>query len=246
MDNNGEVQNASYSAERLESLKKIVEQRYEPNISKGKRYCILVDNEIVVGTTTDPAKFDDYFDFVEPHTRSVEVRLFFGTSPNHNKHIFRCTPNNGLSGIEQHSKIEEERQRWKLEQDLGSYKRKARKYKRRLAKATSMLEEANTENEELQGNNDIKNIVVQALSFMRSGKKSDDDSPLHGSPNQPQSEVEIEGITQESEVSDAALRFDALMSEYEVTNPKGVLKMMEVLIKRPDIQKVVFEMIKKK
>ena len=237
----GHVRYADYSLERVMALKKIVDisSRSEQG---GKRYAILVEEEMVVPITDIPSEFDGYLQFVEAFTTQIEVRMFFGTSPHHNKHIFR-TDHHGLSGVNADKQSAEERKVWDLEMSAKKYKKKARKYKGKLQAISMELEELASENQELNDKTSTKAILTEIVAGIRSGGIPK--ASVGNRSNEPHSEVEIEGIDDAPEVSDTALKFDQLMNEFKIKNANNVLKMVNILLQNPDLQKTVVQRAKR-
>lgn len=241
----GNVRYAEYSVDRMMGLKKIIEGLYDHENQRGKRYAILVDQEIVIGITEDPNLFDKFLEFIDFHTTQVEVRLYYGTSPHHNKHIFRC-PQNTLSGVNPSLNSEDEKKVWQLEHELKAYKKKAAKFKVRWQEAEEELEKTTAERDELRELTDMKSMVLEGFKFLK-GDNSSKESQLQGTINEAHSEVEIEGINDtKPEVSKAGRLFDKLMQKHRVNNPIDVLEIIEGIITRPDIREKISEMANQK
>lgn len=56
-------------------------------------YAIKVDNEFCVSKTSNSNYFDDYKEFIDGTTESIEVVMYFGNSNNCNRHIFYLKEN---------------------------------------------------------------------------------------------------------------------------------------------------------
>ena len=232
----GNVRYSDYSLERVMALKRIVERN--SHNQKHKRYSILVDEEMVVAITSDPQEFEDYLQFVESFTTQIEVRLYFGNSPHHNKHIFR-TDHHGLSGVNLSTKAAEDKKLWELEINAKKYKKKAQKYRRKLEAVSQELEELAFENQELADKTSTKNILTEIIAGIKSGGLSK--GMESQGVNQPVGEVEIEGLDEDAGASETALKFDQLMQEFKITNSKTVLRMVSTLVQYPDLQKIVLQ-----
>lgn len=238
----GKVKYKEYSVEKVMSLKKIIAKW---NGSKPKRYAILVDDEMVVEPTTDLGLFDTFLGFIEPHTTEVQVRLYFGSSPHHNKHSFRL-PSHELSGIGQQLKSDDEKRLWELERDTVEQKRKIKKFKSAIQLLETENDSLREQVTDLSGKVDTKTIITESIEKfapLLTGRAPQSPTQLQGA-NEPIGEVEIEGLDDEPQVSRIALAFDRLMIEYKVSNPKDVLKMNAIILKRKDLQEQIFNLIK--
>ena len=93
----GKVYREVYHPERIERLKSIISD-FERQGSK-KYYSILVDGETVVAKSFNANNFDNYKKYLLSNTQNIEVRMYFGTSPSSNRHIFQTaqTPLGGLN-----------------------------------------------------------------------------------------------------------------------------------------------------
>lgn len=132
----GKTMEEPYSDVRIERFKYLVRDAYQ----KGQRryFSIIVDNEVVVPKTHDFKQYDFYKRYVYGHTKVVEVRMYFGKSPNFNRYIFRQqkaslsgVPDNNVNTIVKEA-IEKERARNKvewLERELSRKNKKLKQYK---------------------------------------------------------------------------------------------------------------------
>lgn len=139
---------------RIQRLHTIVED-YQKQGRK-KRYCILVDGEIVVPITSDPAHFDNYERYMLPSTRTVEVRMYFGASPKHNSHKFKASFS-GLNGHENtnvndriEKAIEQNNQKHFIEKLQDRLKRKNKRIQELEDSCADLEEELEVSNEKIK------------------------------------------------------------------------------------------------
>ena len=92
----GKVYTEPFDQQRIDRLKQIVFDFFKQG--EQKRYGILVDGEMVVPINADSRKFDGYKKYIEGHTKSVEVRMYFGESPTCNRYIFH-TGEQAINGV---------------------------------------------------------------------------------------------------------------------------------------------------
>lgn len=121
-----------YTPERIERLKSIIRDFQQQG--NGRRYCILVDGEMVVPVNTDENNFDNYQRYINAHTETVEVRMFFGKSPNCNRHVFHTKPTslNGTPEKDIEQRIKEALQKQKMETQMSLLKRELKRKNKKL------------------------------------------------------------------------------------------------------------------
>lgn len=239
----GKIRYAEYGVEKMMGIKKLIARHTG---TKPKRYSILVDDEMVVEITTDIDRFDEYLAFVDAHTSEIEVRLYFGNSPHHNKRIFTFPPA-GLSGLDQPAVIGD-RKLWELERNAEENKKKIKKYKRLCQEQQEEIEELKEQIEELSDRADTRGMIESGLTkvaaIFSKGKDQNNTNQLKGN-NEVKGEVKIEGIDEES-TSSVAQDFDKLMKEFNVQNPNAVIKMNAIILENPQLQQQIYQLINKK
>ncbi len=239
--NGSSLFNEPYSLEGIERLKSMIKTFEAQN--REKFYSILVDNEVVVERNPHFEQFDDFKPFVNEHTRTVEVRLYIGSSPNCNRHVFHKSETTlkgavsaGLQSVDLQTEIAKalaEQQRvYKLKQTQEKLRKKdkrIRKLKQQLADSTTGLE----------GIQDIAGKAVQLAGIFKKG-----DAPqLSGAqPSEPTVTIEAEPL------SPAAARLGEQLEELTESGLARVVDLLDLMKKHPKIdpEKLIKQELKNK
>lgn len=230
--NGGKVFHESYSEDRLNALKRLLEKLQSQQ--RKKRYSILVDGEMIVHNSYEPEQFDDYLDYVEPHTNTVEVRMYFGDSPNGNRYLFHLKerPTNGLNGFKGGKEnvndlIAEALEKQSMESELVQLRRKYKKTKRRLKEAEQLLEEKQV---------DVKDLLSHGMQLYGAFQgKPPVPNTVQGLPT---TEVEIE-----PELSEADEFFRDLKEQLGEEKLINALKIWKIFAKHPEMRSEFLEII---
>ena len=225
--NGGKVHNDPYSKERMEAIKRIV-AKYG-NQGRKKRFSISVDSELIVPVTTDIDLFDDYLDFIDSHTRNIEVRLYFGDSPNANRYIFYLQES-ALDGfktkqnedVNVDKKIEEALQKQSLETQVVLLEKKVKRLKRKVRSYEEQLGTKST---------DVKELLSQGLQLYGEFKGKTPPTtttPVHGLPI---AEVELE-----AELSESDQFYQELKDNYGEERLEKALHIWEIFTKHPELK----------
>lgn len=231
--NGGKVFNESYSKERLDAIKRLVSNFYEQG--RKKKYSISVDGELIVPCTNDPSTFDEYMDFIEPHTQNVEVRLYFGNSPNSNRYIFHLKEY-ALNGIHEKTEDVETRiasalERQSLLTEVEYLRRKVKKLKLKLGETEEQLGDKQV---------DVKDLLSQAMQLYGhfNNKTPPISNPIQGIA---ESEVEIE-----AELSVTDKFYQELKDEYGEDKLERAIKTWEVFAKYPELRQEFYAVVNSK
>lgn len=232
--NGGKVFHEPYSEDRLSALKRLLEKLQIQQ--RRKRYSILVDGEMIVHNSYDPTLFDDYLDYVEPHTNTVEVRFYFGDSPNANRYVFHLKEQSthGLNGLKGgkpenvNDLIAEALEKQSIESELILLRKKYKKTKRRLKEAEQLLEEKQV---------DVKDLLSQGMQLYGAFQgKNPVANTVQGLP--PISDVEIE-----PELSEADEFYEELKDQLGEEKLIGALKTWKIFAKHPEMRSQFLEII---
>jgi hypothetical protein len=232
----GKVYTESFDQQRIDRLKNIVLDFYTQG--EQKRYGILVDGEMVVPINTDSRKFDRYKKYIEGHTKSIEVRMYFGESPTCNRYIFHTneTAINGVStqGVEERIKEALEKQQTEIE-----LQRLQEELKRKNKKLKAYKElEAELKEKKI----DIKELLKEGIQLFGEFKKIKEPSgtPLQGVK---QSEVEVEIQTEKTKTDK---HYTGMKEKYGEENMLRALGTWEVFIKNPQLKEEFKQIINQK
>jgi FtsZ-binding cell division protein ZapB len=128
-------------------------------------YEILVDGFKAVRRTNDPDMFTMFENFVTADTRSIEVLLFTGTSNNNEKRIFYFGDapkerEEGLSGIDVKSMVDEEVNRKLLAKEFDDLKKENNNLKQHVADLESEVDELEKHNARLEARQSPLNGIL--------------------------------------------------------------------------------------
>ncbi len=237
--NGGKVHNEPFSKDRMESIKRIVANY--ANQGRKKRFSISVDSELIVPSTTDIDMFDDYLDFIDSHTRNIEVRLYFGDSPNANRYLFYLKEP-ALDGFNKEKerfqeegdvdkKIEDALVKQSLETEVVLLRKKVKRLKRKVNDYEAQLGEKGT---------DVKELLSQGLQLYGEykSKTPPPPTPVHGLPH---AEVEIE-----AEFSECDKFYQELKENYSEQELQKALKSWEIFAEYPELKQEFTAIVQQK
>jgi len=148
-----------YSEDKIEKLHGFLQKNFE----RGEpiQYEILVDRLKVVKRTSNPDQFRDFQDFVDGNTKNIEVIFYQGSSMHYDKWMFTFVEEKkeqGLSGIEVDSKIQEgisrEKERWEMKELKDKNKdleKEVAELESEVEKLEKVIEEAKASESPLKG-----------------------------------------------------------------------------------------------
>lgn len=236
----GKIHKQPYSRERIEELKFMIadfQQQGNP-----KRYSILVNGELVVGTNSEAENFDNYLPFIKPYTETVEVRLYFKESPNSNRYIFDLKPEaTELDGVRTQiapqdtalnleNRIVQALERQRLENQVELLHTENKRLKRKLRKTKERVVES--------PGIDMKELLSHGLQLYGQMNGKSVPTPVQGVPS---TEVEIE-----MEQTEADKFFEYLKDKYSEKELQQALKTWELFVKHPELRADFQELITSK
>jgi hypothetical protein len=236
-----------YSPERVQRLKRIIVNLQ--NKGAVKMYSITIDGEIIVARTEDIEEFDDHLDFVEPDSKVIEIRTFFGSSPNCNLYQFFVhgkpqQTSSGLGAIEINDRIQDALYKQQLETSIKLLE----KDNKNLEEQTLLLKKKLKKYKKLQSKLDEKQIDINDL-FTKGielfgafqGKKMGADKQVEGLPQV--TTVDVEAIEEKTPAQD---HFDQLKSTYSDEQLLKAMKTSEVFVRYPDLREEFQAIVKSK
>ena len=176
---------------------------------------------------------------MEGHTQSVEVRMYFGESPNCNRHIFRMSPT-GLHGFPEKNveeRIQEALKSERLNNELESLRKENKRLRKDIEKYEELEEEWNTKKL------DVNELLEKGLNFYAKYNASKQGvSP--GAPVQgiPQAEVEIEAEPE----TESDRQFQAMKENHSEQEVLKGLKTWRLFTKHKDLRKAFAELVNQK
>lgn len=230
----GSTYTEGFDPERIERLKMIIKDFEDQG--KAKRYSIIVDGEMVVPTNSEAAKFDNYKRYLLGSSNEVEVRMFFGESPNCNKHIFKTDhstlngPKKDVDTMVQEALIKE-RQQNKIKALESELKRKNKKLKQ-FKELQAQLEEKKLNVKDLIQDG-IK--VLGQINAMRNGSAT----PIQGV-NDAEVEVEVEPD------SPIDKHIQQLRKDYTEKELEKGIQIWEIFTAHPNLQQDFMKIINQK
>mgnify|MGYP006074371135 CR=1 FL=1 len=236
----GKTFTEGYDPIRIERLKTIVQDYSEQG--KVKRYSIVVDGEMVIPINSEADNFEKYKRYVIGNSSTVEVRMYFGESPNFNRHVFKTnhtvmalgsTPEKDVDVIVKEA-LEKERTKNKIESLEKELKRKNKKIKQ--------YKELQSELDDKQL--DIKDLLKEGIQLygqfntIRNGGVS---PTIQGAP---ESEVEVELESQPETAIDK--HFSRLKKEFKGKELKKAIQTWEIYSTYPELQEEFTQIINQK
>lgn len=239
--NGTSVFNEPYSIEAIERLKSMI-KTFEAQ-GKRKHYTILVDNETVVEKNASFHKFDDYRPFVNPHTKTIEVRMYLGMSPNCNRHVFHKSEatlkgvlNASLPTVDVQAEIAKALAEQKRVFDLSETQKKLKKKNKQIKKLKLKLGESSTG---LEGIQDLATKAVQIAGMFKGGQTQLMGVQNQQTPTESEVSIEPEEMTEEEEI------YNDLIDEVGIKGLKKTLRVMELLSKHPELEEILNNELKK-
>ena len=118
------VKHDTYDTGKINALHQIIQNAN--NIGQRQDYEILVDDFKVIHRTCDPARFNEYADFINADTKTVTIVIYKGGSTTNDKYFFHVkgvpSKNAGLSGVPDNMSVQEwqekEKERMRKELDF--------------------------------------------------------------------------------------------------------------------------------
>ena len=236
--NGSQVFTEPYSQPGIGRLKHLVLTFY----GQGERkfYSILVDGETVVPKNCDGRKFNNYLRFVNKHTKTVEVRMFQGYSPNCNKYLFVMT--NGLSGnaqsVDLQAEIDKALEEQRIQNELQRLRINVEKKDKKIKKLKKLLENSGINMADV-------NTLVQEGKGILGALGFGVNQGVSGLPPEPEAEVEIE-IEEESTLSEEQEIYQQLVNNVGKKGIKKALRVMTLLSTHPELESKLVEIIKTK
>lgn len=225
----GKVYREVYDPERIERLKSIIAD-FEKQGSQ-KYYSILVDGETVVAKNHNAYNFDGYKKYLLSNTHNIEVRMYFGTSPSSNRHIFQ-TGQTSLQGIRQED-VEEQIQKalakQKAENELLNLQNELKKKNKKLLR----MKELEVEIEELKKKQDLKELLKEGMNLVQNFKGGKP-LPLQGV-TENSSEVEVD-VEEDYEETKADQFYNQLLEKYEEKKVIEAIKTWQIFTQYPELK----------
>ena len=237
------VFNEKYSHERLSYLKRLISNQNQQGIKRD--YSLSIDGETIIPRTSDPMLFDSYLRFIEPHTKTVEVRLYFGDSPNSNLYIFDVAPTQygpGLGSpppeVPAHKdevvmlmmeKKDLEKDLLFVNAELKRYKKKIKKHKKNQGESTGM-----------------KDVILNGLEIFKQYAMA-----KAGAPAALQAPRQMEGVEESVHIeperpSRADRRFQSLKESLSEKQLDQIIAAWSMIAKYPDVMAKVAELLESK
>ena len=231
------ILNEPYDLGRIERLKSIITDFNDQG--NRKFYAIHIDGEMVVSRNADAQQFDNYKRHMTPTTKRIEIRMFFGDSPNCNAHIFHTNAQelNGAPQKDVEQRISEALEKQRMETLITSLKTEVKRKTKKLKQYKAIQAELDEKQIDLKGLISKGMELYGQYSANKGGASSP--TPVQGTP---ETEVEIE-VQEESKADRQYARMKKELSEKELIK---ALRTWEVFTAYPDLQSQFTELIKQK
>ncbi len=224
--NGGKVYNETYSRERVEALKQLVYKFQQQG--RPKYFSISIDGELIVPRTEDTETFDEYLDYMELHTETVEVRLYFGESRNSNRYIFHLRQQslNGIGAtVDMDSRVEQALEKHKLETRIMLLETELKRKRKKLRSFKEL--QAELDDKQI----DIKELLTKGMELYGQfqASKVPGINGVQGLP--PTEPVEIE-----RELSEADKFYEQLKEQCSDKELLRAIRTWEILSKYPELR----------
>lgn len=232
-----------YSPERLNALKRLINNQNQQGIKRD--FSISIDGEVIVPRSSEPLMFDTYQRYIEAHTKTIEVRLYFGESPNSNLYIFDLegqSANQSLGSIpagqqfKEDDRIELILQKKDLENQLNFIKYELKRNKKKVKKYKKIKGET--------AGMDIKELLLNGIEIFKQYNISKQPALVQGQMEGVQeSQVQIEP---EVELSKVEKKFQKLKANHSEAELEQALAAWSLLAKHPEVMEQVAQIIETK
>lgn len=236
-----------YTPERVQRLKRIIENLQ--NKGRIKMYSITIDGEIIVAKTEDIEEFDDHLDFVEADSKVIEIRTFFGSSPNCNLYQFYVNgmprqTSGGLGAIEINDRIQEALYKQQLETSINLLEKDNKNLQDQILLLKKKLKKYKNLQSKLDEKQiDINDLFTKGIELFGAvkGNKIGAEKPVEGLPHL--TTVDIEPMVEKTPAQD---HFDQLKSTYTDEQLLKAMKTSEVFVRYPDLREEFQAIVKSK
>ena len=187
---NQRVFTKKYSDDNLARLKRLIQNHTDRGDER--YFAIKVDGEFCVNKISNPKYFDDYKEFIDGQTESIEVIMYFGKSNNCNRHIFYLKEGSlgNVAPVDVDKKIEAA-----LEKKDQDYLIKS--LQEQVEQQSEYIEQLEEELEELSSKTDIRGIIKEGAALLGVLK------------NTPTTKTALSGLESESE--DAEVKVESVV-----------------------------------
>jgi len=230
-----------YVDESVEKLKRLIKNYNERG--NERFYAIKVDNEFCVSKTSNPKYFDDYKEFIDGTTESMEVTIYFGNSNNCNRHIFYLKENT-LGNVEPNvdKKISEALRKRDQEHLIESLKNQVEQQEEYIQQLEEELEKIA---EESKSKTDIQGILKEGTALLGAIKglpNINNSKTLSGTDNKTDTKVEVESMEtseeQDEEEEEKSAYNEAFNEIYDQFGKDGVKQIVGLMIRISNSEKL--------
>lgn len=242
-----------YSDDNLARLKRLIENHTDRGDERF--FAIKVDGEFCVNKIANPQYFDDYKEFIDGQTESIEVIMYFGKSNNCNRHIFYLKESSLGSAdiVDVDKKIEDALQ--KKDQDYL-----IKSLQDQVEQQAEYIEKLEEQVEELSAKTDIRGLLKEGAALLGAFKGVQTaNSSLSGAKTQPDdAQVEVEPVTASNKTSEedeeeeydeaeeeARDAFDEVYNQFGEAGTKQVIGLMHHISQSTEFRDGINELIKK-
>lgn len=239
--NGTRVSNEPYSEQGIERIKRLLRNFKE--IGETKYYSILIDGETVVPKTSDPDLFDSHSDFFNDLTREVQIRLYYGNSPNCNTYKFSVSETQPIAGVSESNRVAEALASQAKDMKIVELKSKIKRLKKKNIKLKNSLEQNSSvfKKGNMEGFKEYLGPVLGGL-LQRFGGASGPvpNAGMAGVDNG--AEVELEPSIDPENLA----MIEALEKEYGAEQTRGIIKFIIRLARHEDLIGQVSEALRER
>jgi len=223
-----------YNSESVERLKRLIQNHTDRG--EERYFAIKVDNEFYVNKTSNPRYFDDYKEFIDGTTESIEVVMYFGKSNNCNRHIFYLKENSlgNVAPVDVDKKIEDALKKKDQDYLIKSLQDKVKEQ-------SEYIENLEEELDDLSSKTDIRGLLKEGVALLGAFKSLPAaNNPLSGTTEvKEDSKVEVEPAESEEkeEAPQENKQKDMFDSVYQQFGEGGTKKVVALMMKIANSEK---------
>lgn len=217
----------NYNDDQVDRLKRLIQSQNQRGDER--YYGIKVDGEFCVNKTCDTRHFDDYKEFIDGGTETIEVVLYFGRSNNCNRHIFYLKEKGGnaINGVSEPIDVDK-----KIEDAL---KKKDQEYliqslKQKVKDQEELIDELEEELAELKPKTELRGLIKDGLAMFQSiNGGSSSNNGLSGAPA-PDKEAEVTIEASEESSTNESNNNEKLFNQiYDRIGDDGLNRMVGII-----------------
>jgi len=199
-------------------------------------YAIKVDNEFCVSKTSNSNYFDDYKEFIDGTTESIEVVMYFGNSNNCNRHIFYLKENalGSTPDVDVDKKISDALKKKDQDYLIQSLQEQVEQQEEYIQQLEEELEKSSSKT-------DIQGILKEGVALLGAIKGlpiSSNTTQLSGTESKSDCEVSVEAVEETDPKEDKGKYNAAFNDVYEQFGDNGMKQIVGLMVRVSESEKL--------